>query len=79
MATYKGTAQRPHGKRVATNDGRGWTTVPDGISTADIELEIDVVSLIEWLGVKAIGNRSHRARAIGGLIIARARNVRRTP
>lgn len=77
MATFTATCTRAIGKKVATADGRGWTTVPDGTEHADITIEIDVAALVKWLGPKAMQNKARKTRLAGGDIIVRATNIRR--
>lgn len=79
MVTYKGTAQRSRHKKVPTDDGRGFKVIADGIEMGDITLEIDVAAISRRLGEKALASRGKRSRALGGLIVVRASNVRRAP
>lgn len=77
MAIFTGTCIRRIGKKVATADGRGWTTIPDGSETADITIEIDVAALLKWLGPKAMHNKARKTKLAGGDIVVRAANIRR--
>lgn len=79
MATFQATITRPRGKKVVTENGRGWTTVPDGIETADITLEVDVQALMQMLGRRAMGAKTRKSVLAGGDIVARATNIRRIP
>jgi hypothetical protein len=42
----------------------------------DVEIEIDMATLAESLGWKALINKSGKSRALGGAIIVRAKNQR---
>ena len=77
MVAFKGAAQFSRGKKVPTDDGRGIKWIADGIDKADIVLEIDVQALLARLGPEAIRNKSGKSCLAGGLIVARASNVRR--
>jgi hypothetical protein len=61
---------------VADKTGKviGWHTVPDGRETAEIEIVIDKEALANWLGRKAMANRSGRSHTMNGIIKARAVN-----
>ncbi len=66
-------------KMVATDDGRGKKTVPDGTESAYVEIEIDEDRLFETLGRQAMCNRSSKAVLGSGVVIARATRRERTP
>jgi hypothetical protein len=74
---FTGSAIVERSKRVATLDGRGWTSVADGKESATISVEIDVGAIIRYLGEKAMRNRSGRARGLGGLIKVKASDVQK--
>jgi hypothetical protein len=79
VATFKGTVTRDRGKKVQTDDGKEWTTVPDGTETADINLTIDMAALLKYLGTRAMASRGKKSVEARGMIQARAYNIRRTP
>jgi hypothetical protein len=66
---------RPKIKRVPTDDGRGTTSKPNGTRTAMIEIEINMTDLVQHLGVKAMFNKTRRARGLGGIVKVSAMNV----
>ncbi len=74
---YKGIASRTRSKKVATDDGHGWTSQPDGVDLGDIMLEIDIGRLIAELGARALKSKRGIARYMSGAVVARASNVRR--
>ena len=57
----------PLRKRVAHPGG--FTTVPDGEARVEVRVVIDLPQLARVLGRKAYGNRSHKTRLLGGLIV----------
>jgi len=64
-------------KRVTLADGsKGFTTEPDGYELADIEVVVDLPSIARRLGLKALANKSGRARYLDGDVIVNV--VRRT-
>jgi hypothetical protein len=74
---FKGTAARRRSKKVTTEDGRGWTSQPDGVDAGDIMVEIDIGRIIDELGERALKSKRRTSRAMNGAIVARASNVRR--
>lgn len=46
----------------------GFTTVPDGITTEEVEVSIDMDKLFQVLGHKAIRNASGKSKAMNGIV-----------
>lgn len=74
---FRGEYRIARGKKVATLDGRGWTSAPDGYESATIELEIDIDAILRHVGERAIRSSRSRAGAMSGAIKAKAIDRRR--
>lgn len=74
---FSGTVRIPRSKKVATQDGRGWTSAPDGYETAKIELEIDIDAVIKDIGFSAIRSKRGIAHRLNRCIKAKAVERRR--
>ena len=68
-------ATRPKWKRAPTADGRGFTSVPDGMRSAVIMIEINVTQLVRHLGYKAMFNKTRKSRGLGGIIKVSAEQI----
>lgn len=78
-AVYKGL-RRNLTKRAPIDTSKGsigYGTVPDGCEEADINLTIDLDAIAARLGLKAMKNKTGKAKMMNGLIVAQAVNRRR--
>lgn len=60
------------------NGGHSWTHVRIGTRTAQINLQVDVDSLIRSLGAKAARSKGRRSRMSGGDIVAEVVSIEDT-
>lgn len=67
-------------KRQDLSDGRtGFTTVPDGYEVADVEIEVDLNSLVRRLGPQAMANKNGTSKYLHGCVIVKVlKRERRT-
>ena len=63
MHYWRGEHSIEVSKRVQTEDGRGFKTVPAGTRSGELLVEINLTDIIQHLGSKAL--RSTRGRSIG--------------
>lgn len=71
LVVHRGTVQVPAYKRVATLDGRGWTSVRDGTRSAEVVLELDIDELIKEYGSRALESKGKKSSLAAGAIKAR--------
>jgi hypothetical protein len=76
---FSGELRRARSKKVATLDGRGWTSAPDGYETAKLEIEIDLDAIIRDIGERAMRSKRNTARGLSGAIKVKAVDRRREP
>lgn len=58
-------------KRVATQDGYGFTTVDDGFIIADLDVHVDIEALVAAIGRRAIKSKSGKSILQGGAVTVR--------
>lgn len=68
--TFNGVRRNLY-KRVATADGRGVTSEPDGQEVAEIEVTIDIAEIARRYGVQAMCNKSGTSKYLSGLVVAK--------
>lgn len=49
---------------------KGWRSVPDGTLTGEVEIQVDLESLLQMLGARALKAKGKRAVGLGGRVIA---------
>lgn len=77
-ATYNLSGlRRQLGKRVETEDGRGFTTVPDGHEVCSVQLTADLDALTRRLADKAMRNKGGKATIAWGLVVVRVTSRKR--
>lgn len=67
----------PTSKRVRTEDGLGWKSIPDGHLTAAVNVELNERFILAVLAPRAIRAKGKRARS--GPVLVKALNVRHEP
>lgn len=69
----------PKSKRVPTEDGRGWTSAPNGTRAGEILLEINLDEIVRQLGRKALFNKTRKARGLRGIVKVTAIKIEDQP
>lgn len=68
---FQETIQVMRRKKVATEDGRGFMWVNDGIENVEVSLEVDVRALAQSLGERAYRSKGRKSIEASGAIVAR--------
>jgi hypothetical protein len=78
MTTRKLTVQMYRTEKTETPTSVSYNhRVPNGTLTGDIAINVDLDGIFYRLGERALRNKTHRAKTLGGLIVVVASNLKR--